>query len=131
MKPKYTEGDIVFMAEFAYLNQKHQRYRHGAKEELCSLRVKIIRTVVKDVLRWKKQAGGPTYRCLGDEEYPEFKLYPTIYDALESFPVGEPVLYVWKNSVPVNMNRLKQNIMKPIEWSNELSLNEVHATMEH
>lgn len=129
MKPKYKVGDVVYAASYEYLNQKLGRYHHKPWEKISALKVRVIRTVVKSVLGWKKQFGGPVYVCLGDMEYPELKLYATIYDALESFPVGEPVLYVWKNNVPVQMNQLHLNITKPIEWFHAMPIDEVHATM--
>ena len=132
MKPKEAEfkpGDVVYLAESRYLNQWHQEYQHFANEQLLFLRVRIMRTVIKEVLPWMKGAAFPYYRCLHDQKYPEFKLYGTIYDALDSLPVGEAMLYVWKGAVPFEMSKMKFNISTPIEWYHEVPLEEVHATM--
>lgn len=59
MKPKYKVGDVVYVADYEYLNQKFGRYHHKSWEKISTLKVKVIRTVVKSVLGWKKQVGHP------------------------------------------------------------------------
>lgn len=43
-------GDVVYIPETEYLNQKHERYTHETWETIETIRVKVIRTVFKRIV---------------------------------------------------------------------------------
>ena len=43
-------GDVVFVPELEYLNQKHERYTHEPWENIETIRAKVIRTVFKGIV---------------------------------------------------------------------------------
>ena len=43
-------GDIVFVPELVYLNQKHERYSHEPWENIETIQVKVIRTTFKGIV---------------------------------------------------------------------------------
>lgn len=43
-------GDVVFVPELEYLNQKHERYAHEPWENIETIRAKVIRTVFKGIV---------------------------------------------------------------------------------
>ena len=45
----FKPGDVVYVPETVYLNQKHERYGHEPWERIEMIRVKITRTVFKGI----------------------------------------------------------------------------------
>lgn len=82
----FKRGDVVYVPETVYLNQKHERYHHRAWENIETIQVKVIRTVFKGISR-------DTYRPFNTSGDAKFaRVYSTFSEAVDSLALHPYIL---------------------------------------